>query len=330
MRRWYSLRVTEPERAPCEFSFHPFDEREFRDRFFPALLGDEPIVRELLDAADASGPSWTALHKLFDDSRVAYVNAVEKRDGDAIRQTAFAAFAQFVAHLRPAYVGRGAGLSSIDRHAFPELAKYLRSPAALLARDGAPLEGVPADLGALVPATEPAGRSASVVVLADEVRPCVDALRAALPKLVPWLQERGLPAEELLAVALSALVEAKLQGRALIEARDVLVGDDHLPNGHRCSFEAPETLPPATVREIARTFGREPEPPPAAKPEPALAPAEPSSVRYTPQGQYEVGQRLEHKAFGEGEVVRILDSRRVRAVFGGEEKTLVQGLPPRD
>ena len=54
------------------------------------------------------------------------------------------------------------------------------------------------------------------------------------------------------------------------------------------------------------------------------------TARELQPGRDEVGQRLEHRAFGAGEVVRILDSRRMRAVFDGQEKTLIQGLPPRD
>ena len=65
-----------------EYTLHPFEEREFRDRFLPAVQGDEPIVRELLDAADASGPSWTALHKMFDEAKQSLMISLDEGDPD--------------------------------------------------------------------------------------------------------------------------------------------------------------------------------------------------------------------------------------------------------
>ncbi len=315
-----------------EFSYHLFEEREFQARFFPAVRGEEEIVRELLDAADASGPSWTALHKLFDDTRAAFEVAVREVDGDAAQRTIFAAFAQFVGHLRPTFCSRAASFSHIDRDAFPELAPFLRSPGALLRSGRAALDGIPAGLPDRVPATCLEGRSGGAVVLSEDVRPCVEALRAVMPRLAEWLAARGHDPAETLTVMLSALVEAKLRGSAVLEGCDVLEGDAHLPKEHRRSFQAPESLPPAVVREVARVLGQEPPLPEPEAEEPAAAAPEPTEViPYTPQGVYEVGQLLHHKAFGTGEVTRILDSRRLQARFDGQgEKTLVQGLAPRE
>lgn len=306
-----------------EFSFHLIEEREFRERFLPAVQGNEPIVREILDACDASGPSWTALHKLFDETRVTWQRAVETDDGEGAQRSLFAAFARVVAHLRPAFLVRGFSLASLDAVA-PDLTRRVQSPGALL-RDanGEVLPGVSANLPARVPARCLPGRSGGGFIPADEVRPFVDALRAAMPRIVDAL---GPSAEPGLTVLLSALVEAKLQGCALLEASEALVGDTHLPRDHKLSFERPGDLPPAVRREVARLYGRD-EPPPA-EPEPAPAPkAAPAVVAYTPRGSYSVGQRLQHKAFGTGEVVQVLDSRRLKVRFDDDEKTLVQGLP---
>jgi len=109
-----------------EFTFHLIDEREFRDRFLPAVQGDEAIVREMLEAANASGPVWTALHKLFDETRVEWLKAVEIGDGEAIQRTLFAAFARLVSHLRPAYCVQDFGLSSLNPTTFPKLAELIR------------------------------------------------------------------------------------------------------------------------------------------------------------------------------------------------------------
>ncbi len=312
------------------YSYHLFfADREFRSRFLPAVRGSEDLVRELLDAADASGPSWTALHKLFDDTRVAWEQAARELDGEATQRSLIAAFGQFVAHLRPAFVSRAAGFSHIDPAAFPELAPYLKSPAVLLRdEEGRALEGVPSGLPDQVPARCLEGRSGGVVILQDDVRPCVDAFREVLPRLAQWLTERGHDAAETLTVLLAALVEAKIKEASLLEASDVLEGDAHLPKEHALSWAKPETLPPAVVREVAKLLGHE-APLPEPKPQSAPAEPEPEVVAYTPQGNYEVGQRLQHKAFGTGEVTRILDSRRLQARFEGEEKVLVQGLVPR-
>ncbi len=306
-----------------EFSYHLIEEREFRERFLPAVQGNEPIVREILDACDASGPSWTALHKLFDETRVTWQRAVETDDGEQAQRSLFAAFARVVAHLRPAFVVRGFSLASLDAVA-PDLTRRVQSPGALL-RDasGEVLPGVSANLPGRVPARCLSGRSGGGFIPTDEVRPFVDALRTAMPRIVDAL---GPAAEPGLTVLLSALVEAKLHGCALLEASEALVGDTHLPRNHKLSFDRPGDLPPAVRREVAKLYGRD-EPPPAPEPEPAPPAAPAEVVAYTPRGTYEVGQRLQHKAFGTGEVVQVLDSRRLKVRFSDDEKTLVQGLP---
>lgn len=306
-----------------EFSYHLIEEREFRERFLPAVQGNEPIVREILDACDASGPSWTALHKLFDETRVTWQRAVESDDGEQAQRSLFPAFARVVAHLRPAFVVRGFGLSALEPAA-PDLARRVQSPGLLLRdADGQVLPGVTATLPGRVPARCLPGRSGGGFIPRDEVRPFLDAFRAALPRLVDAL---GPAAEPGLTVLLSALVEAKLQECALLEASEALVGDTHLPRNHKLAFERPADLPPAVRREVARAFGRDEPPPPQEEPAPAPAPA-PEVVAYTPRGSYNVGQRLQHKAFGTGEVVQVLDSRRLKVRFSDDEKTLVQGLP---
>ncbi|MCO5171075.1 MAG: hypothetical protein M9894_32525 [Planctomycetes bacterium] len=309
-----------------EFSYHLIEEREFRERFLPAVQGNEPIVREILDACDASGPSWTALHKLFDETRVTWQRAVESDDGEQAQRSLFAAFARVVAHLRPAFVVRGFGLASLDAVA-PELGRHVQSPGVLL-RDpeGQVLAGVSAALPDRVPARCLPGRSGGGYIPRDEVRPCLDAFRAALPRLVDTL---GPAAEPGLTVLLSALVEAKLHESALLEASDALAGDTHLPRDHKLAFERPGDLPPAVRREVARAYGRDEPPPPQEEPPPPPK-AEPQVVAYTPRGTYNVGQRLQHKAFGTGEVVQVLDSRRLKVRFSDDEKTLVQGLPAAD
>lgn len=306
-----------------EFSFHLIEEREFRERFLPAVQGNEPIVREILEACDASGPSWTALHKLFDETRVAWQRAVETDDGEQAQRSLFAAFARVVAHLRPAFVVKGFSFASLDAVA-PDLTRRIQSPGALL-RDaqGEVLPGVSANLPARVPARCLPGRSGGGYIPTEEVRPFVDAFRAAMPRIVDAL---GPAAEPGLTVLLSALVEAKLHGCALLEASDALVGDTHLPRDHRLSFERPGDLPPAVRREVAKLYGREEPPPRPAEPPPPPK-VEPEVVTYTPRGTYSVGQRLQHKAFGTGEVVQVLDSRRLKVRFADDEKTLVQGLP---
>lgn len=313
-----------------EFSFHLFDEREFRERFLPAVQGQEPIVRELLEAADASGPSWTALHKLFDETRAEWQKATAAGDAEHVQRVLFSAFAQFLGHLRPAYCVHGFGLSTLDQGSFAELVQRIKSPGQLLLDDeGQPLEGVPADLPRRVPLrAQPVGRCGGGYVPKADVRGFLDAFRDTLPRIATQMQVKGEPAEAGLTVLLSALVEAKLNGSALLEATDALLGDTHLPKDHRLTFAQPDGLPPACVREVGKLFGRtqrraQPAPPPPP-PQPSQAPAQ--VVPYSPKGTYEVGQRLAHKSFGTGEVIEILDSRRMKAVFQGDEKTLVMGL----
>jgi hypothetical protein len=310
-----------------EFSYHLIEEREFRERYLPGVQGNEPIVREILDACDASGPSWTALHKLFDETRVAWTRAVETEDGEQTQRALFAGFARVVAHLRPAYLVRGFSLASLEPVA-PDLYRRVQSPGLLL-RDveGRALEGVPTNLPARVPARCFAGRSGGGFIPKEEVRPFLDAFRAVLPRIVEAL---GPAAEPGLTVLLSALVEAKLQEHALLEASDALVGDTHLPRDHRLTFEHAGDLPPACRREVARLYGREEPPPAEPEPEPPPRREEAQVVAYTPRGTYSLGQRLQHKAFGTGEVVQILDSRRLKVRFSDDEKTLVQGLPGQD
>lgn len=324
-----------------ELTFHLFDEREFKDRFLPAVQGQEPIVRELLEAADASGPSWTALHKLFDETRVEWQKAVAALDGEHVQRVLFSAFAQFLSHLRPAYCVRGFGLSTLEPGSFRELLERVRSPGTLLQDDeGRALEGVPPELPPRVPTRcQPAAaRCGGGYIPKAEVRGFLDAFRETLPRIATQMQVKGEPAEAGLTVLLSALVEAKLHRMALLEASNALLGDAHLPKDHRLSFAAPETLPPAVVREVGKLFGRDrraPAPAPVAPAPAAASPAPAEVVPYTPKGTYAVGQRLAHKSFGTGEVVEILDSRRMKAVFKGDEKTLVMGLsetspPPAD
>lgn len=307
-----------------EFSYHLVEEREFRDRYFPGIQGAEPIVREILDACDASGPSWTALHKLFDETRVIWQRAVETQDAEQVQRALIPGFARVVAHLRPAYCVRGFSLTILDQVA-PDLARRLQSPSVLL-RDagGEVLSGVPPAMPARVPARcLPGGRSGGAFIPKEEVRPFLDAFRAALPRIVHTIGPAG---EAGLTVFLSALVEAKLHECALLEACDALVGDTHLPRDHRLTFERAGDLPPAVRREVARLYGRDE---PAAAPAAAAAPspAPPAEVLpYSPKGSYSVGQRLQHKSFGTGEVVQVLDSRRLKVKFSEEEKTLVQGM----
>lgn len=311
-----------------EFSFHLFDEREFKERFLPAVQGQEPIVRELLEAADASGPSWTALHKLFDETRVEWGKAIAAGDGEHVQRVLFSAFAQFLGHLRPVYVVRGFGLSTIDQGSFGDLLGRVRSCGQLLLDDeGRPLPDVPETLPPRVPARAAGlGRSGGGYLPKGEVRPFLDAFREALPRLATQMSVKGEPAESGLTVLLSALVEAKLHGSALIEATDALIGDVHLPKEHRLSFAAPDGLPPAVVREVGKLFGKEHRSAPPPPPPPARLEAPVETVPYSPKGTYQVGQRLAHKSFGTGEVTEILDSRRLKAVFQGDEKTLVMGL----
>jgi hypothetical protein len=310
-----------------EYSYHLVEEREFRDRYFPGIQGAEPIVREILDACDASGPSWTALHKLFDETRVIWQRAVETNDGEQVQRALIPGFARVVAHLRPAFCVKGFNLSILDQVA-PELAKRLQSPAVLL-RDssGEVLTGVPATMPARVPARcLPGGRSGGAFIPKDEVRPFLDAFRAALPRIVDAVGPTG---EAGLTVFLSALVEAKLHESALLEACDALVGDTHLPRDHRLTFERAGDLPPAVRREVAKLYGREEAP--AATVESAAASAPRKEVEvlpYSPKGTYSVGQRLQHKSFGTGEVTQVLDSRRLKVKFSEEEKTLIQGMTP--
>ena len=307
-----------------EFSFHLIEEREFRQRFLPAVQGNEDIVREMLDAAGAEGPVWTALHKLFDETRVEWLKAVEAGDGEAVQRTLFAGFARLIAHIRPAYCVQGFGLSLINPTTFPEIGQRIRSPGQLLLdAEGRPLEGVSETIAQRVPPRCLPGRSGGVFVPAAEVRDFLAAVRGSLPRLADELPRQSLPAEAGLTVLLSALVEAKLQGRAVLEASDALLDDQHLPKDHKLSFEAPEDLPPAVVREVGKVLGKEPEPEPEPKPEPK---PERPVLEYSPQGRFEVGQRLRHKNFGEGVVIEILDSRRLKASFKGEEKILIQGL----
>lgn len=325
-----------------EVTYHLIDERDFRERYFPAVAlqpapGEdreavdkerEAIVREILDACDAAGPSWTALHKLFDETRAGWLRAAEIEDGEQVQRGLVAGYARVVAHLRPAFCVRGFSLLALDRAA-PEVARKVRSPGALL-RDpgGALLPGVPERLAARVPARILAGgRSGGGFIPRDEVRPFLDALRAALPGAARTLGPSG---EAGLTVLLSALVEAKLQGYGLLEAVDAIAGDPHLPKDHRLGHDRPGTLPPACVREVGKLYGKGDGAPAAPAPAPAAAPAPRAAaqaIAYSPRSTYEVGQRIQHKAFGTGEVTQVLDSRRLKVRFTDDEKTLVQGLP---
>lgn len=325
-----------------EVTFHLVDERDFRERFLPGIATSarpdqdreavdkerEALVREILDACDASGPSWTALHKLFDETRAGWLRLSELQDGDQAQRVLFAGYARVVTHLRPAFSVRGFGLSTLDRVA-PDLARRVRSPGLLLRDgvkpDGAPLPFVPPGLPGRVPARAvPGGRSGGGFIPRDEVRPFLDAFRAALPQLVQSLGGTG---EAGLTTLLSVLVEAKVQGYAVLEAVDALAGDTHVPKDHRLGFEKPGTLPPAVVREVGKLYGRR-ESAPAPAPAASEAPKSAGEVlTYSPKGNYEVGQRLQHKAFGTGEVTQVLDSRRLKVRFPDEERTLIQGLP---
>lgn len=311
-----------------EYSLHPFEEREFRERFLPAVQGDEPIVRELLDAANAAGPSWTALHKMFDETRVSWLQAVENEDGGAALRTIFPSFARLLSHLRPVHIVKGFSLSAIDRHEFPDLIKFINSAGVLLCDEaGETLPGIPSLLPSRVPIRCLPGRSGGGVILKKDVRPCLEQFRKDMPRLAEWATAQGKPAEPGITIILAALVRAKLKGSAVIEGADVLAGDIHVPKTHRLTFDKPQNLAPAVVREAAKLFGREIPIPKAPEPEP-----EPvrETVQYTPQGSYELGQQLQHKSFGQGRVIAILDSRRLRVQFAEIEKILIQGLAPRN
>lgn len=339
-------RIERAERAEGgpEITFHLVDERDFRERFLPGVVTSalpeqdreavdkerEALVREILDACDASGPSWTALHKLFDETRAGWLRLAELQDGDQAQRVLFAGYARVVAHLRPAFAVRGFGLSTLDRVA-PDLARRIRSPGLLLRDgvkpDGAPLPFVPAGLPGRVPARAvPGGRSGGGFIPRDEVRPFLDALRAALPQLVQSLGSTG---EAGLTTLLSVVVEAKVQGYAVLEAVDALAGDTHVPKDHRLGFDKPGTLPPAVVREVGKLYGRRDSAPVAAEPAPTAEASRSAGevLTYSPKGSYEVGQRLQHKSFGMGEVTQVLDSRRLKVRFPDEERTLIQGLP---
>ena len=314
------------EEQQPEHSYHLFSEREFRERFLPAIQGEEPIVRELLDAANASGPKWTALHKMFDATRISFLEAVETDDGGAAQRTIFPAFCRLLSHLRPFYLVKGFSFSSIDRREFPELMAFVKSPGLLMLDDqNKPLPGISTLLPSRVPNKCLSGLSGGGVVLKDDVRAMIDQLRTDMPRLVEWAQARDMPAEDGLTIMLAALVRAKLKGRALIEGSSVLHEDPHPEKSHRLSMDEPGSLAPAVVREIGKLFGRTvPAPKPRApEPEPVA-----TAVKYTPQGSYEIGQLLQHARFGAGEVVEILDSRRLKVQFADLEKTLIQGLTP--
>jgi len=309
------------------FTLHVCDEREFRHRFLPALAGegDEVVVRELLDAANAAGPSWTALHKMFDENRPLWNKGIETQDGAALLRSGFAGFARLQGHLRPAFVAKGGGLSHVDRGAFAELASYIRSPGVLLMdEEGNPLPGVPANIPGRVPGRcQPGGPSGGGVVLAKDIRAFVKALRGDMPRLAESLGRQGLDAEQVLTTILAAAVEAKLRDAALFEACDALKGDTFVPNGHLIQFpEDSSAIPLAVRREAGRVFGRDVE-------EPKKAPQTESQrlrVAYSPQNVYRVGDEIQHKSFGSGEVTRVLDSRRLKVRFDDDERTLVQGL----
>jgi len=320
-----------------EVSYHLIDERDFRERFFPAVgmqpgPGDdrevvekarEAVVREILDACDASGPSWTALHKVFDETRVGWLRAAEVEDGEQVQRGLMAAYARVVAHLRPSFCVRGFSFTTLDRVA-SEAARKVRSPGLLLREPGGGLlPTVPERLAGRVPARILAGgKSGGGYIPKDEVRPFLDAFRASLPAAAKALGPSG---EAGLATLLSALVEAKLKGYGVLEAVDAIAGDIHLPKDHRLAFDRPGTLLAACTREVAKLYGRTEEPTPI-KPPAAAAPRPAGAVAYSPRSTYEVGQRLNHKNFGTGEVIEVLDSRRLKVKFSDDEKTLVQGL----
>ncbi|MDC3378991.1 hypothetical protein OAX78_01755 [Planctomycetota bacterium] len=315
------------------YSFHLFHKREFAQRFLPAAQGNEPLVREILDAAGAEGPRWTALHKLFDGLRAPIPGTSGEdaptelvlRDGPYAQQTLVAAFAQLTVHLRAAFVSEGFGLSSIDSAEFPELAALIRSPGELLAGpDGRSLEGIPSHLPGQVPVRCLPGRSSGGYIRKEDVRPFLKAFRAAMPKLAKWAQDHDLPAEHGITLLLSALVQAKLGEYSLIEGCEVLGEPKFIPKGHVLKFGG--ELPPAVVREVGKLFGRVPAP--KAAPAPAPAPAPKEAVPYSPKGVYGVGQLLVHKSFGTGEVIKVLDSKRLVAKFGETERNLAQGFVP--
>ncbi|MGE0707610.1 MAG: hypothetical protein AB7N76_08080 [Planctomycetota bacterium] len=323
------MTVSEQQPKHHFYSLHIFDEREFRYRFLPALQGEEPIVRELLEAANASGPSWTALHKMFDETRPLWLQAMEAQDGAAAQRTGFASFARLQGHLRPAYVLRDVSLSHIDRASFPELTSFVKSPGVLLVNEeGEPLAGIPANMPSRIPGRCQGTRSGGGVVLKEDVRTFLQALRGDLPRLADHFSRQGLPAEEAVTLLLAVAVQAKLKGAAIFEAVDALTEDTFLPNDHQLTFaQADGRVPLAVRREAGRVFGKTlaaPAPAPAAPARAAAAPAD-----YSPQQSYSVGQRIKHKSFGEGEVTRVLDSRRLQVRFASEEKTLVQGLSAR-
>lgn len=309
-----------------ETTFHPFDERELRERFAVAANGDDDLVRELLDAAEVGGPSWTALKKAFDEAGAAWTKAREAADPVPLEQTVLPTFARWLTYLRPAYCVRGFSTADLTR-LVPSLGARLRGPDALLrGPDGVALPGLAPGVAERTSARPGRTRSVGAYVPKDEVRSFLDAFRAALPELKDALGPQG---ERPLAVLLSALVEAKLSGQALLEACDALSGDGFLPKDHRLGQEE-AGLPPAVVREVAKLYGRDAsERLPKVAPAPA-APPRPQVLPYSPRSTFEVGQRLAHKAFGTGEVTQVLDSRRLKVRFPDEERTLVQGLPPAD
>jgi len=308
-----------------QYSYHLFEAREFRERFLISVQGDEAIGKELLEAAGAAGAAWTALNKLMIETRTEWVRAREAFDGELLQRTLFGSFARLIAHLRPAYCVDGAGLSTIDPQAFPELAALMLSPGKLLQDEqGHALEGVPPGLGDRVPARAQPRRGSGVYIPANKLRAFLEAFRAAMPRLKEHWGEK---AEEALTVILVALVEAKIKGTGLLEASGVLAEDQFLDKDHQLTYEHRDDFLTASVREVARLFGKEVKraaPAPKAK---AEAPVEPQPVLdYSPRGSYNLGERLRHKSFGEGEVVQILDSQRLTVRFDGGEKTLVQGL----
>lgn len=283
------------------------------------------MVRELLDAANAAGPSWTALHKMFDENRPLWNKGIESQDGAALLRSGFAGFARLQGHLRPAFVAKGGGLSHVDRGAFPELASYIRSPGVLLMdEEGNPLPGVPANIPSRVPGRcQPGGPSGGGVVLAKDIRAFVKALRGDMPRLAESLGRQGLDAEQILTTILAAAVEAKLRDAALYEACDALKGDEFIPEGHLIQFPEDEgAIPLAVRREAGRVFGRDVEAPKKAP----QTESQRLRVAYSPKNVYRVGDEIEHKNFGTGEVTRVLDSRRLKVSFAGEEKTLAQGM----
>ena len=320
--------MSDPPNTDPVYTLHVCDEREFRHRFLPALAGegDEPVVRELLDAANAAGPSWTSLHNMFEENRPLWNRAIETQDGGLLLRSGFLGFARLQGHLRPCFAARKGSLSHIDRGAFPELASYIRSPGVLLMdEEGNPLSGVPANVPGRIPGRcQPNTPSGGGVVLAKDVRAFLQAFRGDLPRLAESFGRLSLNAEEALTIMLAAAVEAKLRGGALIEACDALKDDAFVPKGHMIFFpEDSDQIPLAVRREAGRVFGHEVEAPVEVAPQ-----TESQRLRqaYSPQQVYRVGDEIEHKSFGTGEVTRVLDSRRLRVQFAGDERTLVQGM----